>query len=279
MTVTGPVSTATTGTGTDRDGTAGNQPVVVLTYGHAGGQILQALLGAQPELACTAGTGVLPACAQAAVAWRQVDGRPEAPLSALAVTSIRRLAVQMITVIAARTGRPRWCETAAADPSGAETFLRLFPAARFVCLHRACPDVVSALLQASPWGLSGPAFAPYVTASPFSTAAALAAWWAGHAGPLLAFEHDHPEACLRVRFEDLADDPGGVLQDLLSFLGLPTKAVGLPQLQLPDQPNQPPGRVAGAGVASQFPVGQLPPDLVRRVNELHAQFGYPPLAT
>jgi Sulfotransferase family len=277
MTVTGSASTDTTIAGTGLDVATGNQPVVVLTYEHAGGQILQALLDAQPELACTAGTGVLPACARAAAAWRQVDGRPEAPLSALAVMSIRQLAIQMIAVIAARTGRPRWCETAAADPSAAEIFLRLFPATRFVCLHRACPEVVSALLRASPWGLSGPAFAPYVTAHPFSTAAALAAWWLGHATPLLAFERDHPEACLQLRFEDLAGDPGGVLHDLRSFLGLSTKAAGFPQP--PDQSDQPAGRAAAPGVASQFPVGQLPQDLVRRVNELHAQFGYPPLAT
>jgi Sulfotransferase family len=279
MTVTGRVSTATMGTGTDPDAAGGNQPVVVLTYERAGGQLLRALLDTQPELGCTVGTGVLPACAQAAAAWRQVDGRPDGPLSALAVTSIRRLAYQMITVIAARTGRPRWCETAAADPNAAETFLRLVPAARFVCLHRACPDVVSGLLEASPWGLSGPAFAPYVTANPFSTAAALVAWWAEHAGPLLAFERDHREACLRVRVEDLVGDPGSVLRDLQSFLGLDTKAAGIPGRQLPDQSNQPTDRAAGPGVASQFPVGQLPPDLVRRVNELHTQFGYSPLAT
>jgi hypothetical protein len=279
MTVTGSAPTDTTIAGTGRDAAAGTQPVVVLTYGHAGGQILQALLDAQPELACTAGTGVLSACAQAAAAWRQVDGQPQAPLSALAVTSIRKLAIQMITVIVARTGRPRWCETAAADPGAAEMFLRLFPATRFVCLHRACPEVVSAVLRASPWGLSGPAFAPYVTANPFSTAAALVTWWLGHAAPLLAFERDHPEACRQVRFEDLAGDPRGVLHDLQSFLGLSTKAAGFPRPQPPDQSDQPNGRAADLGGASQFPVGQLPPDLVRHVNELHAQFGYPPLAT
>ncbi len=277
MTVAGSASTATASTGTDWDGPPGNQPVVVLTYGYSGGQLLQALLDFQPELACTTGTGVLPACAHAAAAWRQVDGRPEAPLSALAVTSIRKLAIQMITVIAARTGRPRWCETAAADPNTAKTFLRLFPATRFVCLHRAYPDLASTLLQASPWGLSGPAFAPYVSAHPFSTAAALADWWASHAGPLLGFEQEHPEACLRVRFEDLASDPGSVQQDLQSFLGLSAKAAGFPQLQLPDQRNQIPGLVPGPGVASQFPISQLSADLVSRVNELHAQFGYPPL--
>ena len=277
MTVTGPASTAAANPGADRDGTAGNQPVVVLTYGQTGDQPLRALLDAQPELACTAGTGVLPACAQAAAAWRQVDARPGAPLSALAVRSIRTLATQMITMIAARAGRRRWCETTVADRSAAETFLRLFPAARFVCLHRACPDAVSALVQASPWGLSGPTFAPYVSASPFSTAAALAAWWAGHAGPLLAFEHDHPEACLRVRFEDLAGDPATVMRDLRSFLGLGARTAGLPQPPLPDQRNQPLSQVAGPGLAPDFPIGQLPAALVSRVNELHTHFGYPPL--
>jgi hypothetical protein len=249
--------------------------VVVLTYGHAGAHRLQVLLADQPELACTSGTGLLATCEQAATAWRQAERRPARPLSGLATASIRALASGMIATITARAGRPRWCETAAATPAAADTFLRLFPATRFLCLHRACPDVAYAVLQASPWGLSGPAFASSTAAHPASTAAALAAWWAGHTAPMLAFQQDHPGACLRIRYEDLAAGASQTERDIRAFLNLHGPVTQLPEL--PDDPGQ---KLTGAdapGCGADFPASQLPAPLLAHVNRLHARLGYPTL--
>jgi protein-tyrosine sulfotransferase len=262
-----------------RDARPGRGPVVVLTYAHAGGARLRAALAGRPELACTSGTGVLPLCEQAAVAWRAAEDRPaDAALSPLAVTSIRSLVAMMLTTITARAGRPRWCETATVRREVAETFLSLYPDARFVCLHRACDRTIRAALAARPWGLSGPAFAPYTAAYPGSTVAALAAYWAAHAGPLLAFEAAHPQVCGRVHFEDLDADPDATTGGLTAFLGLAGRD------ELPPVP--PASRSASAsarppaeaGGDLPLPVGQLPAPLLAQVNEVHAQLGYPPLA-
>lgn len=276
MTVTRPASAADTTAFSARDGLAGNAPVVVLTYMQAGGQRLHTLLRAHRELACTSGTGILAACDQAAVAWREADARP-GQLSSLAARSVRQLATTMITAITARTGSPRWCEMAMADPSTAETFLQLFPAATFVCLHRACPDVVSAVLRASPWGPSGPVLAPYVSAYPASTAAALSAWWASRAAPLLEFEKDHPQACLRMRFEDLTDDQDGTMRRLRMFLGLSTSDTASSHLR--DDAGEAGNPVTGTPATPPFPVDQLPHGLASRINDLHRQLGYQPLPT
>ena len=183
-----------------------------------------------------------------------------------------------MTSIVARAGKRRWCETAAAERSAAETFLALFPAARFVCLHRACPDVIYSTLQASPWGLAGPGFAAHTAAHPGSTVAALAAWWVAHAAPVLAFEQDHPQACRRVRYEDLAAEPARAERDILAFLGLDAQALTLPDLPGDDAPD--PAPLAGAdapGCGADLPAGQIPPQLLAQVNNLHARLGYPPL--
>lgn len=275
MRVPSPAPAVSVSAAAGQDSRPGNEPVVVLTHASAGGQLLHILLETHRELACTAGTGILAACHQAAAAWGEADDRPQGPLSSLAALSIRQLASQMITVIMARTGGSRWCETAAAEPSAAGTFLRLFPAAKFVCLHRACPDVVTTLLQASPWGVSGPVFAPYVSAYPNSTAAALSAWWAGRAGPLLQFESEHPQACLRMRFEDLVQNPEGAMQRLRLFTGLAAETTQLPRL--PDDRAQAGDAVAPA--TPQFPVGQLPDRLVTSINDIHRTLGYPSLLT
>lgn len=254
-------------------GATRNAPVVVLTYGNAGGRRLQALLESQPELACTASTGVLAACDQAATAWRQVEGRPAKGLSPLAVKSVRAMATQMITAVTVRAGRPRWCETAAAEPSAAETFLQMFPGTRFVCLHRACPDLIAAVLLASPWGVSGPVLAPYVAAYPGSTVAALTAWWVAHAGPVLDFERAHPGACMRVRYEDLAEDPDAARSGIQAFLDLraPDAAPPVPAVVPVQASADAPSQATGA----DLPLDRIPPPLLTQVNELHAELGYP----
>jgi len=255
------------------DEAARRGPVVVLTYAHAGGARLQALLADRLGFACTSGTGILPLCQQAAAAWRQAEDRPaDAVLTPLAANSIRTLVTMMVTTIAARTGRRRWCEITTVQQQAAQTFLALYPQTRFICLHRACDGVIGAALAARPWGLSGPTFAPYTAAYPASTVAALAAYWVAHAGPLLAFEAAFPEACRRVCFEDLDADPSATTGALVEFLGHsgPLAAAA------------PAGRggetmAAGIGDGAPLPVGQLPAHLRSQVDQLHARLGYPPL--
>lgn len=257
------------------DAPGSGAPVIVLTYGQAGARRLQAFLDGQPELACTTATGLLAACDQAAAAWRQAERRPAGQLSALAITSLRTLASAIITTITAAAGRPRWCETSAAERSAAETFLRVFPATRFLCLHRAFPDVAFAVLSANPWGVSGPGFAAYTAAHPASTLAALAAWWAGHTAQILAFEQDHPDACRRIRYEDLAENPGVAEHGIREFLGLKAGIAAVPAL--PGAAADGPSGADAPGCGAGIPAAQIPPPLLHQVNNLHARLGYPAL--
>jgi hypothetical protein len=182
-------------------------PVVVLTYQFGGSARLRRMLEDQPELAVTSATGLIGACNQAAYAWRQVEERPAAPLSDLAAKSIRTMITGAITIITARAGRPRWCEIAPADRSAVEAFLTLFPGCRFICLHRACEDVVYATVRASRWGILGQDYASYLAALPSGgQVPAVAAWWIDHTNDPFTFEEDHPGLCERVRYEDIISD-------------------------------------------------------------------------
>jgi hypothetical protein len=261
------------GTVTARDQAPGpdSTAVIILTYAHAGGEQLSSLLARQPDLACTTGTGILPLCEQAAAAWRAVDGRPSGPPSRLAETSTRSLAMSMITTMLARQGKRRWCEVATAAPDAAGTFLRLFPSTRIVCLHRAWPDVVRAALDASSWGLAGPAYAPFTSAYPGSTTAALTAYWATHTTSLLSFEQAHPGTCHRVRYEDLAADS---LSSLPDFLRLQDPGPD-PAAWLHDEAAGP-ARGTGSPDAD-FPARQVPPSLLERANGLMERLGYRPV--
>jgi hypothetical protein len=247
----------------------GSGPVIVLTYAHSGSDLLRSVLAGHPELACTAGTGLVPLCEQAAVTWRQVEGPDGTVPSPLAAASIRALAGSVITTILAATGKRRRCEIATAPPANAETFLHLYPGTRFLCLHRACPDVIRAGVRASPWGLAAPGVRPFAAAYPGNGVAALAAYWAAWTEPLIEFEQNHRGACHRITYEGLADGSGATAEGIAGFLGLSQVQPGL--TGQPAGPEDP-------GPAAAIPVGQLPPVLRRQVDMLLERLGYPLLA-
>jgi Sulfotransferase family len=254
-------------------------PVIILGYAHSGGARVLSLLSDSNELACTSGTGLLPLCEQAAAVWRRAEDKDaeSGQISALAAASIRAMVGAIVTQVLARAGRDRWCEFAAAADETAATFLRLFPGARFVCVHRCFSDVARAAIQASPWGLAGQGYGPFLAAYPGSTLAALAAWWTVRTSALLAFERDHPRECLRIRCEDLDADQPGTVSAVASFLGITgtaSQAAMLPG-DLPAAGTAP--EPAGSGLELPIPVARLPPALLAQVNDLLERLGYPPL--
>jgi hypothetical protein len=239
-------------------------PVIVLAPAYAGASTLRSLLEGHPDLACTSGTGLLPLCEQAMATWRNADGRPTGPPSSLASTATRVLAASVITSILAREGKPRWCEIAAANPQAAGTFL---------CLYRACPDVIRAALNVSPWGITDPVFAPFTIQYPANTVASLTAYWVTFTGLLLAFEREHPGSCLRVRFEDLAQGRQAE-ERIASFLGL-AEVAGRP---VPGGHGEPQPASPGTEHGADLPARLIPAALLAQANDLLRQLDYPPMA-
>lgn len=257
------------GAAADRPSSA---PVIVLASPYFGADPIRAVLEGRPELACTAGTGLLPLSEQALATWRNADGRLTGTPSSLAVTSTRALATSVIVSILAREGKPRWCEVATAGPPAAEAFLRLYPQTQFLCLYRSCPGVIRAVLDASPWGITDPLFASLASRFPGNTVASLTAYWVTVTAPLLGFEREHPRSCLRVRFEDLGQDRQAEGR-IASFLGL-GEAVGRPVPGLHDEPG--PASV-GRELAADVPGDLVPPGLLEQANDLLGQLDYPPM--
>jgi hypothetical protein len=251
---------------------SGNAPVIVMTYTGSGADQLRPVLSAFPGLVCTQQTGILPLCHHAVAVWHAVDGRAGDGLSPLAAASGRALSGQLITAILAREGGSRWCEFTSAPPGAAKTFARLYPQARFLIAHRRADTVVRAITRASPWGLEGPEFTPFLSAHPANPVAALSDYWARHTAQLLEFEQAHSGACLRVDAEDLTADAaqaGPDIGDFLAFGG----GMSAPFTQ-DDRGSRPAGEDAPAG---GLPLDRIPPSLLAQVNELHQRLGYPPV--
>lgn len=258
---------------TDSANAPRNPPIVALASPYGGASRLSSLLSDHPELACTSGTGLLPLCEQVMATWHKADGRDDGPPSRLAITATRALTTSVIISVLAKEGKQRWCEFAAANAPAAETFLRLFPGTRFLCLHRACPGVIRAALDASPWGIADPIFAPFTRAFPTSTIAALTAYWVAHTQALLKFEFAHPEACLRVRFEDLEGTEYETVQEVLAFLGISTTN----RQPAPGERNRQQATRKYSDPEAVLPVELIPPGMLAQANDLLRQLGYPVL--
>jgi protein-tyrosine sulfotransferase len=233
---------------------------------------LQDALAAGNDLACTNGTGVVPLCEIAAETWRRIEGGSGQVTSRLAVSTIRGLVTAQVTAILAAAGKSRWCELATAEPQSAATFLRIFPAARFVCVHRESAGVISAVARSSPWGRYGPGLVPYLQAYPGNLVAAVAAHWAHSTEQLLAFERAHASVVHRVRYEDVCDDAGESLMHLRSELGLRPGAPGTAAWDETDTS----GAAAGQDPSPVVPMDMIPGPLLRRIAQAHAELGYPP---
>jgi Sulfotransferase family len=249
-------------------------PVIVLAYAGSGAGRLRSLLSTYPELVCTAGTGIVPLCDQAMAAWQAVDRRAGGKFSQLALASVRSFSDGLITAILAREGGRRWCELISAPPAATGTFARLYPQARFLTVHREASAVVRAILDENRWGLSGPEYAPFVSAHPASTAAALASYWAARTTQQLEFEQAHHGSCLPVRIEDLSADAAQAMHDIAGFLSADLPA-GPPSLSQED----PSGPAALEPPAAGFPLNQITAASLAQLNELHRKLGYPPLTS
>jgi hypothetical protein len=159
----------------------------------------------------------------------------------------------------------------------------LFPSARYVLLYRHVMDTVASGIEASPWGFQAYGYGPYVQASPQNSVAALANYWLAHVTAALAWEETHADSCLRVRYEDLVQDPADVLRDVFRFLGVDDDRSVLVRA-FEQAPGRGPGdyKVAhtsvvhakSVGHGKRVPVGLLPPALLEAVNDKLETLGY-----
>lgn len=249
------------------NGTQAGGPIVVLTYAHAGADLLREMLVADESLACTSGTGVIPLCHAALMTWQALEGRSAAP-SELAVRSVRALAATMIVVIQAEAGASRWCETAVATPAMASSFLRVFPDTTVICLHRKLPGVLTEGIRTYPWGLGNSPFWAFAAPHPGNNVATIADYWVTSTEQLLAFEASHPDRSLRVRYEELTEDPDHMPDTVCKFLGLEPGRMWTTHSQ--DGTPTP-----SADPLATDQLAKLPDQICGKIGELHDRLGYP----
>jgi protein-tyrosine sulfotransferase len=182
------------------------RPVFVLSMARSGSTLLRFILDSHPDLACPPETNVAQVCFGLARLWdlleppleSATDGwRPNAVpvhLPPDAAMSIRAAVDAVYGRYLARHGKRRWCDKSLDSAQMADLLAHLYLEAQFVCLYRPCVDVVVSAIEASPWGLSGYGFDPYVTNTPGNMVLAAARCWLDTTRAIVEFQEKHPIA-------------------------------------------------------------------------------------
>src|ERR1700759_3064019 len=199
-----------------------DEPVLVLTCGRSGSTLLRFILDAHPKLACPPEPRIADLCAQMGTTWNLLEGPPAAArpgLSGLATKSVRNWVTTAFGTYLIQAGKSRWCEKSIGAADSAGRFLTLFPKTRFICLYPDCLDVIDSVLEACPFGLRGYGLEQFAAAHVGNSVAAVADYWGTHTRSIIDFEKQHPDQCVRVRYEDLVADPDAESTRIFTFLG------------------------------------------------------------
>jgi hypothetical protein len=270
-----------------RDPLRVDEPVIVLTCARSGSTLLRFILDSHPALACPPETGVIDICSRMgglSLLLKGPDAHPREGLSDLGADAIRTWVTTMFAGYLTQAGKSRWCEKSLGSAELAGRFLSLFPKARFICLYRSCLDVVDSLHEACPWGLRGYGLEPFTASHPGDSVSAAADYWVCHTRPILEFEQSYPEACLRVRYEDLTTDPATAALRVFGFLGEREVPGLLSDFLAEPRPRFGPAdhkiwdttrvHADSVGRGVRVPVRTLPPVILGMINELHGELGY-----
>jgi hypothetical protein len=257
--------------------------------------LLRFLLDGHPDLACPPETSLPALCGQLATVWSLIEGAPlaaerdAAPRQApgAAVTGIRRMLDEMTGSYLARRGKKVFCDKSLGSARAADLLVQIYPGAKFLCLYRHPMDVIRSGLDACPFGLSGYGFDQYIAGSPGNAVLALARYWLDHATMIAGVEQAHQGRCHRVRYEDLAADPEGVMARVYEFIGA-ASAPGVAQACFSgnrerfgpaDHKIWATSAVTGdsVGRGESVPAALIVPQVTTAINELASKLGYLPI--
>lgn len=203
--------------------------VVVLGSPRSGTTLLRRLFNAHPAFHCPPETYLLSAAARFLHSDRFASGLSVGVLPALAysgvpehriVDGLRTFVFGLLRDLADDAGKPRWVEKTAFDSFHVDGIEKLCGGrCRYVIVVRHGLDVACSIRELTErMGTYVPELHEYVRRHP-TPVEAFAHAWVDVSRRLLRLEADHPDLCVRVRYEDLVADPRATLDRVFGFLG------------------------------------------------------------
>jgi hypothetical protein len=262
-------------------------PIFVLCLPRSGSTLLRKLLDAHPEVAAPAEGDLAYVCELVAALCKRVMTDEEAATSATHAIC-QDVAARSLGAYAEATQKGRWCDKSLSSLVYADRVHEIFPNARFVCLYRNCLDSINSLIETGPWGYKGYGVETYARTYSDNLVHGFALFWLERMEKLIAFEHDHPDSCVRVRYEDLVRQPAATLATLFDNLGLSRIELG----ELERQAFSPRSTTSTGPGDRKFlytdridsdrvergwrvPHTHIAPEIIKRIQVIHRKLGYP----
>lgn len=263
---------------------SGGSPIFILCTARSGSTLLRYILDAHPDIFCPGETNfaqILASSSTLCSVFRSIDPTMDGLMASIGYDIVERTFER-----AARAfGKGRWCDKSLGSSDVAEGLLSVFPAAQFVCLYRDPLDVIQSLAEVSSWGFVNFGVGPYMAARSTNVTLGLAEYWMDKASNIYQFENEHPDACFRLRYEDLVGNVEESVRALLSFLRVKwsDQCIDPATIFSPIRDNGPGDlkiRHASAittnsvGRGWRVPTEMLPDELKSEMNELLAELKY-----
>jgi hypothetical protein len=265
-------------------------PVFIFSSARSGSTLLRYIVDTHPAICCPAELNLGSLCE--GLYWAAFDtiGQVaevscEAERESVAIREVRRITAGLMNRYAEAKGKQIWCEKTPLNLVHRELLGEVFPEARRICLYRNCMDVVHSCLEFSQQKYVGE-LDPYFHRYPDNHVTALVSYWVDRAQMLLDVEERNGDRCFRIKYEDLVRSPADALPPMFEFLGVDwnpsmldsvftaahEKGDGDPKVLYTKSI-----RRASVGKGSSVPLRRVADDLLRKMNELLAQIGYPTL--
>jgi protein-tyrosine sulfotransferase len=207
--------------------------ILVLGFSRSGTTLTRRLLNAHPNLCCPPETHLLHASARFLEEQTVSRGLKLGVLAGCTYAGIpaeevlerlRGLAFGMFRDICAKEGKPnaKWVDKTPANMFQIDTLERLCgPRCRYICLIRHPLDVICSLRELSN-ETENYLFEIHDYIRIYNgPLVAFAHAWADCYKRSLKFQQEHPDLCVRLRYEDLVADPAGNLDRIFTFLREP----------------------------------------------------------
>jgi len=281
-------------------------PELVLIVGppRSGTTLLRTILDAHPEIACPAETGFPGLIGHTRQVWAFLCAsrdplssgdpmpdvfRPEPMREALELPAdvephIRDAMCEMMRYYC-QAGERFFCDKSLGTVYSLPAVRETFPSVRCIVLVRHVMDTVLSGIEACPWGFGGFGYAPYISASPENTVAALARYWEEQVSLALEWSKTNRSQTHIVRYENLVDTPSAVLDDLWLFLGVEQDRSVLDKGLREFSPVAGPGdpklayrtdiEATSVGRGRRVPINLIPPPMLERINTILMELGYP----
>jgi hypothetical protein len=184
----------------------------------SGTSLLRRILDSHPSIACPPESKfILPAVQilrdRAALQGLDSMGYPRPDVAA----AIARFVSDFFEGYARAQGKPRWADKTPNYVDCLPELWELFgPLARFVIIVRDGRDVAYSLSDPD---RHYPAIDGFVREANGSVPIGAGRFWAEQNRKIGSFQAEHPEACLRLRYEDLTERPEETLRPVFAFIG------------------------------------------------------------